>query len=188
MNLSPLDIAKHEFSKAMRGYDPAEVRAFLERLADDVSALQTQIASLVEQTRTYEAKINTYQNLEQSLRDSVVASQENIKSTRELVEAERQNMLREAKVSAEEMRISAEREILGLQEEVRSLRMHRDAYIKRFKFLLRSQGEILSLIESDDPEEPLTMSPSHTSKNKQDSGKATDTVAKASESAESQAQ
>jgi cell division initiation protein len=174
MNLSPLDISKYEFTKVMRGFDPAEVRAFLERVADEVSDLQRQVATMSEQQRDFEARLTTYQGLEQSLRDSVVASQENLKTSKELVEAERQNMLREAKISAEEIRIAAEREIIGLQEELRTLRMHRDAYVKRLRFLLRSQTEILEIIESDDPEEPLKLSPPPPRNKKQDSGVVTD--------------
>ena len=36
MKISPVSIKRQEFSKKMRGYDPEEVQAFLEKLADDI--------------------------------------------------------------------------------------------------------------------------------------------------------
>ena len=155
MNLSPLDVAKHEFTKVMRGFDPAEVRAFLERVSDEITILQSQIAALQEQNRAYEFKITAYRDLEKSLRESLAAAQEGIKSSKEQSETERQNILREARIAAEEIKIAAEREILGLHEELRSLRLHRDAYVKRLRFLIKSQTELIDLIQEDDPEEPL---------------------------------
>jgi cell division initiation protein len=40
MKVSPISIKKQEFSKSLRGYDPEEVQAFLEKLADEFDDLQ----------------------------------------------------------------------------------------------------------------------------------------------------
>ena len=61
-------------------------------------------------------------------------------------------MMREAKLEADEIRLSVEREIMSLREDLRGLRLHRDAYVKRFRFLLKSQVELLDLLESENPE------------------------------------
>jgi cell division initiation protein len=154
MSLSPLDITKHEFSRAWRGYDPAEVQAFLERVSDEVSALQSQITTLTEQNRAYAAKLGAYQDMERNLRDSLVATQESQKLAREQVETEKQQMLREARLDVEQMKLDAERQIAGLYEELRSLKLHRDAYVKRLRFLLKAQTELIDLIEEESPDLP----------------------------------
>ena len=154
MSLSPLDISKHEFSRALRGYDPAEVQAFLERLADDVSTLQSQLASLTEQNRAFAAKLGAYQDMEKNLRDTLVATQESQKVAREQIETEKQQLLREAKLDAEQMKLDVQRQIGGLYEELRSLKLHRDAYVKRLRFLLRAQTELIDLIEQESPDIP----------------------------------
>src|SRR5437660_524468 len=36
--MGPDDVARHAFNTAFRGFDPSEVRAFLQRVADELSA------------------------------------------------------------------------------------------------------------------------------------------------------
>ena len=152
MSLSPLDISKHEFSRVLRGYDPAEVHAFLDRLADEIAALQSQSHSLSEQNRAYAAKLSAYQEMEQNLRDSLVATQESQKVSREQLDQERQQIIREARLDAEQLKFEAQRDIVSLHEELRALKLHRDAYVKRLRFLLRAHSELIDLIEQESPE------------------------------------
>ena len=149
MSLSPLDIANHEFSRSLRGYDPAEVRAFLERVSDELHALQTRVTELTERNAGNEAKLDSFREMEKSLRDSVVLAQDNISASRSQIEHEREQMLREARLQADEIKLAVEREIMALREDLRGLKLHRDAYVKRFRFLLKSQVELLDLLESE---------------------------------------
>jgi len=71
MSLSPRDISAHEFSRTMRGYDPDEVRAFLERVSDDVYELQKQLNALTRQNTESKARLDT---LEKEWRESAGAS------------------------------------------------------------------------------------------------------------------
>ena len=152
MSLSPLDVARHEFTRVMRGYDPAEVRAFLERTADELSELQSQSATASEQLRATEAKLLAYLDLEKSLRDSMVHAQDNARVSREQIALEREQALREAQLTADELRLKAQRDVVAIQEELRSLKVHRDAYIKRLRFLLKSHMDLLDLLEDESPD------------------------------------
>ncbi len=154
MSLTPLDVSKHEFERAFRGYDSAEVQAFLERVADEMAALQTQVNSLSEQSRVYAAKLSAYQEMEQGLRDSIVATEKSLKSMREQVDIERQQILREAKLDADQMKLSTQNEITHMREELRALQIHHNAYVKRLRFLLKAQTELLELLEEQAPEVP----------------------------------
>ncbi len=152
MPLSPLDVSRHEFSKVMRGYDPAEVHAFLERLADELFQLQSQNLKLAEDVKNCDSKLDAYRALEQSLRDSLVASQEGQRSLREQMETEREQILREARLTGDEIRLEAERDVLRTRQELRELVLHKEAYIKRLRFLLRNHAELLDLLEEANPE------------------------------------
>lgn len=154
MSLSPLDISKHEFSKTMRGYDPAEVRAFLERVAEELAELQKECANLTEQAHITNTQIKAFRELEQGMRDAMVSSQDTLKASQEQIERERQNVLREADLKAEEIRLQAEKDVRKIREELRELKLHRDAYIKRLRFLMKSQHELLELIERETPDLP----------------------------------
>ncbi|MBU0690645.1 DivIVA domain-containing protein [bacterium] len=154
MSLSPLDISKHEFSKTMRGYDPAEVRAFLERVAEELADLQKECATLTEQAHINAAQIKAFRELEQGMRDAMVSSQDSLRQSQEQIEKERQNVLREANLKAEEIKLRTEQDVRKIREEFRELQIHRDAYVKRLRFLLKSQTDLLELIEKESPDLP----------------------------------
>jgi cell division initiation protein len=154
MSLTPLDVSKHDFDRSFRGYDPNEVQAFLERVADEVAALQTQASSLAEQNRVLAAKLSAYQEMEQSLRDSIIATEKSLTASREQMDFERQQILKEARLDADQMKLSTQNEITHMQGELRALRIHHDAYVKRLRFLLKAQTELLDLLEEQAPQIP----------------------------------
>jgi cell division initiation protein len=154
MSLSPLDVSKHEFSKTMRGYDPAEVRAFLERIAEELTELQRECATLSEQAHGNDARLKSFRDLEHGMREALSTSQDTLKSTREQIEKERQNILREANLEAEKIKLNAEKAVQDARADLRELKLHRDAYVKRLRFLLKSQTELLELIEKESPDLP----------------------------------
>ena len=154
MSLTPLDVSKHEFERSFRGYDPNDVQAFLERVADEFATLQTQVGSLAEQNRMLAAKLSAYQDMEQGLRDSIVATEKSLKATRDHVEMEREQILKEARLDADQMKLATQNEITHMQEELRALKIHHDAYVKRLRFLLKAQTELLDLLEEQSPEPP----------------------------------
>jgi cell division initiation protein len=152
MSLTPLDISKHEFERAFRGFDPTEVQAFLERVADEFAALQTQNNAVSEQNRVLAAKLGAFQDMEQSLRDSIIATERSLTATREQTAIERQQIIREAQLDADRMKMTTQNEIVHMQEELRTLRIHHDAYVKRLRFLLKAQNELLDLLEEQSPQ------------------------------------
>jgi cell division initiation protein len=154
MSFTPLDISKHEFDRSFRGFDPNDVQSFLERVADEYAALMAQVSSLAEQNRVLAAKLTAYQDMEQSLRDSIVATEKSLRSSREQMEFERQQVMREAHLDADRMKLSTQNEIVHMQEELRALKIHHDAYVKRLRFLLKAQTELLDLLEEQSPQVP----------------------------------
>ena len=142
MSLSPRDISAHEFSRTMRGYDPDEVRAFLERVSDDVYELQKQLNALTRQNTESKARLDT---LEKEWRESAGASASQ-------TDQERERILHEAKLEAAQVKLALERDAQALREELHGLKLQRDGFVKRFKLLLQSQTELLDLLENEPPE------------------------------------
>ena len=57
MKLTPLDIHHKEFSHALRGYNEAEVDAFLDQVADELERLFKENIDLSEKNEALEAKV-----------------------------------------------------------------------------------------------------------------------------------
>ncbi len=57
MPITPLEIRKQEFRKSLRGYDPHEVRSFLEMVSTELENLLRENAGLSEKVKDMDAKI-----------------------------------------------------------------------------------------------------------------------------------
>ena len=67
MNLSPLDIRKHEFKKSIRGYDVDEVRAFLDMASMEYENFVRENALLNEKVKDYNSQLKKYHDIESIL-------------------------------------------------------------------------------------------------------------------------
>jgi cell division initiation protein len=76
MRISPQDIRQQQFSvKMVRGFDPQEVDAFLEDVADDYETLLKESQLLKEQLAVYEERQRGVVDLEKALQDTLVTTQ-----------------------------------------------------------------------------------------------------------------
>jgi cell division initiation protein len=151
VRLSPLDISKQEFSKSMRGYDTAEVRAFLEKVSDELAELETENKRLAQQNLKANTQLESYEQMEKSLRESLLTAQRTLEEARTSAEREHDLLLREARAEAEQIVHEAQRNVHEFREELRRLTVQRDAYIKRLRFLLSSQQELIDMLEEETP-------------------------------------
>lgn len=74
MRITPLDARKQEFNKAMRGYDCAEVQAFLTTLADEYEAVLVDNKQIRERVMEQDEKLEEYQSMERNLRDTLMTA------------------------------------------------------------------------------------------------------------------
>ena len=144
MRLSPLDISKQEFSRTLRGYDSAEVRAYLEKVADELAEIEAERTRLQQENLKLQTQLDSYKQMETTLRESLVEAREGSHREREL-------MLREAKLEAEQIVREAERRTQEARDDLHRLNTQREAYIKRLRFLLSSQQELIDMLEEETP-------------------------------------
>lgn len=149
MRITPLDVRKQEFRKAVRGFDCDEVRAFLSTLADEYETVLVDNKQIRELIMEQEDKIHEYQGMERNLRDTLMTAERVMKETRENAskkgelivqdaEMQAQRILEECRLRTEELR----REIIGLRKE-------KENYLARFKSLAQAQIQFVETHESD---------------------------------------
>src|SRR5579859_7607119 len=97
--LTPLDVRKTEFRKALRGYETLEVEDFRARVADELERLVRHNIAVEERLKVVEELLRDYQGREKAMNDALVAAQQLRAETREQAEREAQMILREAERS-----------------------------------------------------------------------------------------
>ena len=149
MRLTPLDIRKQEFKKAMRGLDGDEVHAFLATIADEYEAAINDNKALRERLLELDDKVQEYRNMEKTLRDTLLTAE------RVTVEA-KDNARREADLIVKEAQIEAEKAVrdirntaMTLRQEIQTLKQQKDGYLSRLKVLIESHMKFVETAEKD---------------------------------------
>ena len=137
--LSPSDIHTQECSESfIGGYDKAEVRQFLARVADTVEAMVGQVRSLKEQIDDSRAKMEEYIKMEEAMRMALVSSQRFSEEVIEIAKREAHTLLQEARLSRAQASLEAAKLPGALSRDIKLLEQQRQ----------RLRVEIMSILET----------------------------------------
>jgi DivIVA domain-containing protein len=132
MDLTPLDVRKkpEDFRRTLRGYDPAQVDAFLDLVADRLQELTARATRLSEQTELLREQLDAFQERERALNDALVTAQELREEARTQAEKAADLRLREAEREATQLRREAELDVRASREALDELRARRAGFLR----------------------------------------------------------
>ena len=123
MRMTATDIRQQQFAvRLFRGFDPKEVDAFMEEMADDVDELIRENALLKEQLAIVEEKSRGVEGREKTLQETLVTTQKIAEELKENARREAELVLREAHLRAEKFMQDAREEHAKLSAEVSGLK------------------------------------------------------------------
>ncbi|MCK4773351.1 MAG: DivIVA domain-containing protein, partial [Candidatus Krumholzibacteria bacterium] len=147
MRITPLDIRKQEFRKAMRGLDADEVYAFLSTVGDEYESILTDNKALRERLLELDDKVQEYRTMERTLRDTLLTAERVTAESKENARREAGLIIKEAQLEAEKALRNINTEAMKLRQEVSQLRGQRESYFGRMKVIAES---LLKFIENVD--------------------------------------
>ncbi len=150
MKLTPLDIRKQEFKRVLRGLDPEEVEAFLIMVADEFEVLIREKNQLNDELIKLRTQLRDYQKVETSLRDTLMKAQNTMEDSRANSKREAEIIIHEAELQADNIVKEAREELFSIRHEISLLKSQRDAISNRLRHLLKSQLEMLDVMETDE--------------------------------------
>jgi cell division initiation protein len=145
--ITPIDIRQHTFKKGLRGYDPDEVRAYLEALSREWEAqleLQKRMKQELEQAK---ARLSSFEQMENILHKTLQQAEQAAKSTQESSQREAEITLREARQQAQQVLSTLEKERSQVQQSTQALLLRRDEVFSQMKSFLAAQLERLTSFE-----------------------------------------
>jgi cell division initiation protein len=149
MRLTPLDVRKQEFKKAMRGLDPDEVYAFLSTIADEYEAVLNDNKALRERLLELDDKVQEYRNMEKTLRDTLLTAERATADAKNNARREAELIVKQAEIEAEKGVRDIKDNAMKLRQEVQTLKRERDSYLSRMKMIAQSHMKFLDTAESD---------------------------------------
>jgi len=147
MGITPLEIRKQEFRKSFRGYDPHEVRAFLEMVSSEMENLLRENAGLSEKVKELDAKIEDYRRMEKILQDTLTTTQ---KATEELkvgAKKEAETIIANARGEAQRLLRETQDELARIKEETKMVEHQKLLLVSEFRGLLESYLRLLERLE-----------------------------------------
>ncbi|MBD3287897.1 DivIVA domain-containing protein [candidate division KSB1 bacterium] len=150
MKITPLDIKKQEFKKAMRGFDSVEVETFLEMVAEEFEQLIKEKNNLADEVLKLKTQLHDYQQVEKTFKDSLMSAQQTINQSRENSKKEANLIIKEAEVKAEKMLEETKIKLIEMKNELMIIKSQKDSFARRLRHLLESQLELIGVLELDD--------------------------------------
>ena len=153
MRITPLDIRKQEFRKAMSGLDAEEVYAFLSTVGDEYEAILNDNKALRERVLELDDKVQEYRTLERTLRDTLITAERVTVEAKDNARREANLIIKEAQLEAERALRDIKSEAMKLHQEVSQLRSQRESYLGRMKVIAESLLKFIEGVEDDFCEE-----------------------------------
>ncbi len=144
MNLSPLEIRKHEFRKKLRGYDPDEVMAFLDIVSMEYENMVHQNSMLTERLAMIESQIKKYRNMEATLQDALLSAERSREETLKTAKKQAELIVREAEIKASAILEEGRHALVRLRNTFSELKTHKDVYFAKLKALVNAQSELFA--------------------------------------------
>ena len=146
-HLTPLDVRRYEFGKALRGYDPERVDQFREQVAEELERLSRLNQDLDAKARGFHEQLRAFRERDKAINEALVSAQQLRGEIREQADKEAQLIIREAKAEGEKMIEEARAEIRRMEDQLASLDRARRAYLAQVRTLVERQLSEISAAE-----------------------------------------
>lgn len=147
-HLTPLDVRKQEFRRALRGYEPVGVDDFRIRVADELERVLRERSVLEERVSALTEQLRVFRERELAMNDALVAAQQLRQETRATAEREAQVILREAEAESRRIREAAQAAETEARGRVADVERQFQAYLAGYRALLERQAAELKALEA----------------------------------------
>ena len=148
--LTPLDIENKKFPTKFKGYDDAEVDAFLDQITIDYERLYKENAELRAQVEENRKDLEHYRNVERTLQNTLVMAQTTAEDIKMNAQSRAEQIIRDAQSEARKATEEITKEEFEIRRRTEELKRQFSVYKAKMEALLISQLEILQDKESEE--------------------------------------
>lgn len=138
-HLTPLDVRRYDFGKAMRGYQPERVEQFREQVAGELERLTRQLQELESKAKGFHEQLRAFRERDKALNEALVSAQQLRTEIREGAEREAQLILREAEAQGEKALDARQAEVHRLEAHLDELERSRRTHLAQIRLMAERQ-------------------------------------------------
>lgn len=150
MRIAPLDLRQQRFKKAMRGFDPTEVVAFLTEAADDYEHALREIDRLRQDLARMEVLLTEHREREANLRNTLLTAQRLADDMKEAAQQEAKMIIREAQGRADLLLQKAQVRLDEVERDITELRLRRRSVEASLEASIQALYHALEFIRDQD--------------------------------------
>lgn len=165
MQLSPLEIQQKQFRlKFFRGMDAKEVESFLQKIADQMSALLKNIDDLKRELEEKGRQLGEHREREQTLKNTLINAQKAVEQMKVNAEKDAKLRVSEAELKAERILNNAHSRLAQIHEDISELKRQRTQFELKMRATIETYQKMLDMqkeeeVEAEDLERKLKFFP-----------------------------
>lgn len=145
-HLTPIDVRSQEFPIKFRGYDPAAVEEFRNRVADEMERLLRERIALDERVQNFREQLKAFREREKAMSEALVAAQQLRVDAEHAAQKAGEQIIRDAHSEAERLLAEARDLEKTLRRDHASAQRQFSGYLAGFRSLLeRNLAEVEAL-------------------------------------------
>jgi cell division initiation protein len=155
---TPLDVRQAKFNSAMRGYEKAEVNAFLLETADGYEQALRENERLRQDVIRLEASLTQYKELETTLKSALMSAHRVSDDMKESAQLEARRVIREAEGQVELLKQRTQAQLEDVQREIDGLRLKRRESEVTLESIIAALQNTLEFVREQDQREGRVLS------------------------------
>jgi len=152
MKITPVDIEQQQFRMKLRGYDMAEVDAFLDVVAEEMDALIRENISLKEEIKKYKEETDDFRSKEKMINDTMVNCQKIAADLKANAEKEAELMIAQARAEADRVTAESHQRLARIKEEILDAKKRKIQFETALRSMVESHMRILDLEMKEEDE------------------------------------
>lgn len=153
MKVTPLDLRQQKFRTVVRGFDRAEVEAFLSETADDYEQALRDADRLRDDLTRAQASLDEHRESERNLRNTLLTAQRLADEIKANAEAEGKRIVREAETRADMLQQKMQTRVDDIQREIDGLRLKRRDVESSLEATIAALRNALEFVREQDQKE-----------------------------------
>jgi cell division initiation protein len=156
-NLTPLEIQKQSFARKLKGFDPNEVRAYLQMVAEEIEMLLLSVDRLSRENAMLREDLEDHNQRERILKDTLLSAQRVSEEVKSNARKEAELIVKDAELLSERLVSQAMSRVADLERAIQDLKVERRAARNKLSATLDTIQQLLMLdAEQEANELPIT--------------------------------
>ncbi len=153
MKVSPLDLRQQRFRTTFRGFDPNEVTALLDQVADDYEHALRNVDKLQQDVTRLDGLVNEHRDAERNLRNTLLTAQRLADEIRTGAEQDARRIVQEAEGRAELLLQKTQARLEDIQHETDGLKMKRREVENSLESIIASLRNAMEFVKEQEARE-----------------------------------